>query len=113
MFYISGKNIEEVRAHLQYGIHVELKEGERLRRGMAELAKKKYRPKHKNMYLQFMNNYELNFQRLHGQSSTPYVWEMCILETGDTYPGDCVEECLDVAISEILGDRYDLGNLGE
>tara|TARA_R110002020_G_scaffold475890_1_gene713744 strand:- start:18054 stop:18344 length:291 start_codon:yes stop_codon:yes gene_type:complete len=73
-------------------------EGGRIRSSLNRYARANYKPRHKDKYLEFMNDNDCSFNENHNQCmNSPYFLTLftCVSQH---VMGDCVEECLDKAI---------------
>ena len=95
-----ASKIEVLRAMLTD--FIEYGEGKKIRRKIHGNAKLNYKPVHSDLYLEFMNNNECNFEINHAQSTnSPYYFTLFTVKSQHVM-GDCAEECLDKAISSSL-----------
>lgn len=85
---------ENLKAFISY------EEGKQIRKQLHEIAKKEYEPKHLlDKYLLFMNNNECTFTIQYPQSQNcPWYFGLFTIVSQHVY-GDCIEECLDKAIT--------------
>ena len=74
--------------------------GKKIRKELHEIAKRDYVPQNKpEEYLKFMNDNECTFRINHPQSKND-PWYFCLFTVKSQHVlGDCVEECLDRAMS--------------
>ena len=91
-------DIDEIRNRLREFVSFE--EGKKLRDALEEHAKANYKPQHDcSEYLLFMNEHTCDFDREHPQNeNSPYVWRLFTIKNQFVF-GDCIEECLDNAMT--------------
>ena len=83
---------EKLRSFISYD------DGEKVRAELHRIARAEYKPKHPDKYMEFMNGNACSFDVNHPQSiNFPYYFTMFSCKSQHVR-GDCVEECLDIAI---------------
>jgi len=94
---VVSSEIEALRAKL--ADFVEYDTGKDIRNKIHEFAKENYNPVHSSKYFEFMNDNECSFDVNHAQSENhPYYFTLFTVKSQHVM-GDCIEECLDKAIS--------------
>ena len=77
---------------------IEYSEGEKIRKTLHEDAKRNYKPKYQERYIEFMNDNVCSFSVNHAQSANfPYYFTLFTIKSQHVM-GDSVEECLDKAM---------------
>jgi hypothetical protein len=92
-----SREIEELRDKLVGFLPYD--ECKEIRAKIHAYAKANYNPTHQDKYLAFMNDNECSFDVNHPQcENRPYYFTLFTVKSQHVM-GDCVEECLDKAIS--------------
>jgi hypothetical protein len=95
---INSKTVDIIRDKLRH--HLDYDQSKEIRNKLKSYAEQTYKPLHTDgAYLLFMNTNECSFS-INGMQSTnhPYYWCLFSVKSQHVY-GDCIEECLDNAIS--------------
>lgn len=92
-----ASQIESLRVKLVDSI--EYDKGEAIRNKIHAFAKKNYTPINSSKYLEFMNENACRFRVNHAQSINSRYYFTLFTEKSQHVMGDCIEECLDKAIS--------------
>ena len=95
--HVASSEIDALRAKLMDFLPYD--KGEEIRAKIHGYSKANYKPIHKSKYLEFMNDNECTFDINHPQCENhPYYFTLFTVKSQHVM-GDCVEECLDKAIS--------------
>lgn len=78
---------------------IDYDEAKEIRKNLHEKSKKEYIPKYQEQYLTFMNDNECTFTINHPQELNFSSYFTLFTIKSQHVMGDCVEECLDKAIS--------------